>query len=337
MKMLFATWDRLAISGESGDGFVRLRLPEVRAAPTYAAKSVAEGLEAILMEVKTQALSAHNNYPEAHGFCVDAEMLEPGRYGRTRLMVTLTDGRYRDIFHALAEDVVTKLAEVNTEKEAVSIFINRLSRWQSFMRKHGAAGLSLEARRGLIGELFLLRNHLLGRCSQDDAIASWKGCKGANHDFQFYLGSIEVKSTNSNTPHAFHVSNINQLDSPGQGQLFVFLVLVDESESGEASLPDVIDSLRDEFEGSSLDIFEEALIDAGYTEGQREIYLSPRYTLRREYFYRVDDSFPRLRENVLPSGVEEVKYQVAISACAEFEVLSSETLDTVLGPRGEVE
>jgi hypothetical protein len=117
----------------------------------------------------------------------------------------------------------------------------------------------------------------------------------------------------------------------------VFLVLVDESESGEASLPDVIDSLRDEFEGSSLDIFEEALIDAGYTEGQREIYLSPRYTIRREYFYRVDDSFPRLRENVLPSGVEEVKYQVAISACAEFEVLSSETLDTVLGPRGEVE
>jgi hypothetical protein len=35
--------------------------------------------------------------------------------------------------------------------------------------------------------------------------------------------------------------------------------------------------------------------------------------------------------------VEEVKYQVAISACAEFEVLSSEALDTVLGPRGEVE
>jgi hypothetical protein len=337
MKILFATWDRLAINGESGDGFVRLRLPEVRAAATYAAKSVAEGLEAILMEVETQALSAHNDYPEAHGFCVHAIMLEPGRYGRTRLIVTLTDGRYRDIFYALAEDVVTKLAEVNTENEAVSIFITRLSRWQSFMRKHGAAGLSLEARRGLIGELFLMRNHLLDRCTQDVAIASWKGCKGANHDFQFYHGSIEVKSTSSNTPHAFHVSNINQLDSPGQGQLFVFLVLLEESESGEASLPDVVDSLRDLFDGSALDTFEEGLTEAGYTEAQREIYLSPRYTIRREYFYRVEDSFPRLRENVLPSGVEEVKYQVSISACVEFEVLSSETLDTVLGPRGEAE
>jgi len=333
--MLFDTWDRLAINGESGDGFVRLRLLEVRAAATYAAKSVAQGLEAILMEVKTQALSAHNDYPEAHGFSVHADMLAPGRHGRTRLMVTLTDGRYRDIFHTLAEDVVTKLAEVNSEDEAVRVFITRLSRWQSFMRKHGAEGLSLESRRGLIGELFFLRNHLLGRCSHDVAIASWKGCKGANHDFQFSLGSIEVKSTSSNTPHAFHVSNINQLDSPGQGRLFIFLILVEESESGDTSLPDMVDSLRAEFEGSALDAFEEALIDSGYTERHRDNYSSPRYTIRREHFYHVDKTFPRLRESLLPPGVEEVRYKVAISACTEFEVMPSETLDTVVGPRGE--
>jgi len=337
MNTLFEIWDRLAINGESGDGFVRLRLPDVRAAATYAAKSVADGLEAVLMEVNTQALSAHNDYPEAHGFSVHADMLAPGRYGRTRLMVTLTDGRYRDIFHALAEDVVTKLGEVATEEEAVCLFITRLSRWQSFMRKHGATGLSLEARRGLLGELFLLRNHLLGRCRQDIAIASWKGCRSANHDFQFPFGSIEVKTTSSNTPHAFHVSNIKQLDSPGQGQLYVFFVLVEESEAGNVSLPGVIDSLQDELDGAALNSFEECLVEAGYLESKREIYLSPRYSIRRERFFRVDDSFPRLRDDVLPSGVEEVKYQVAISACADYEVLPSETLDTVLGPRGDAE
>lgn len=337
MSTLFQTWDRLAVHGESGGDFVRLRLPEVGAASTYAAKSVAEELEAVLIDVNTQSLPARADYPEAHGFSVRADMLTPGRHGRTRIFVVLTDGRYRDMFHTLAEDVVTKLTEADTEEEAVRLFITRLTRWQSFMRKHGATGLSMEVRRGLLGELFLLRNHLLRRCDQDTAIASWKGCRDANHDFQFLLGSIEVKTTSSNTPHAFHVSNIKQLDSPGQGQLFVFFVMVEESEAGDASLPDVIDSLRDRLDGTAIDAFEDSLVEAGYLESQREIYSSPRYSLRCERFFRVDESFPRLHEVSLPTGVEDVRYQVAIAACTAFEVFPSEALDTVLGPRGEAE
>ena len=335
MSQLFTTWDRLDLHGTTGDGFIRLRLPEVVAASTYAAKGVAEGLEAIVIEVGTQALPANSLYPEAHGFSVQAKMLVPGRFGRTRLVVTLNNRRYRDIFHILAEDLVTKLAEVNTEVEAVQLFISRLSKWQSFMRKHGTTGLSLEERRGLIGELLLIRKYLLNHGDADTAICSWKGCMGANHDFQFRFGCIEVKTTSSNTPHSFHISNIRQLDSPGQGQLFIFFVVVEESEAGVDSLPNVIDSLRERMEGQALDAFEDCLLDAGYIESQREIYDSPRYSLRREHFFRVVDSFPRLCENLLPPGVEEVSYQVAIAACVAYEVEPSNVMDKVFSTRGE--
>jgi len=335
MSTLFEIWDRLAINGESGDGFVRLRLPEVQAAATYAAKSVSEGLEAVVLEVKTHAITARSDYPEAHGFSVHADMLAPGRHGRTRLMVKLTDGRYRDIFHTLAEDVVTKLSEVRTEEEAVNLFITRLARWQSFMRKHSISGLAHEARRGLLGELLLLRDHLLSRCDHDTAIESWKGSSGANHDFQFPSGSIEVKTTSSNTPHAFHVSSIRQLDSPGQGQLFLYFLVIEESEAGYLSLPQLIDSIRDGLDSTALDSFEESLVEAGYLETQREMYSSPCYSIRRERFFRVNESFPRLREGSLPSGVEDVRYQVAIAACADFETVSAEVMEFVLGPRGD--
>jgi hypothetical protein len=335
MSELFAVWDRLAIDGEGGDGFVRLRLSDVKAAAAYAAKSVAEGLEAVLLEVNTQSLSPHTDYPEAHGFFVQADMLAPGRHGRTRLMVMLTDGRYRDIFRTLAEDVVTKLAEVDTEEAAVKLFVTRLTRWQSFMRKHSVTGLSLDARRGLLGELLLLRDHLLRHCEHHTAIVSWKGCSGANHDFQFSSGSIEVKTTSSNTPHSFHVSNIRQLDSPGQGQLFLYFLLIEESEAGDASLPEVIDSIRDGLDEISLISFDESLVEADYLESQREIYSSPRYSIRREHFFRVNESFPRLREDSLPSGVEDVRYQVAVAACTDFETFPAEVLDVVLAPRGE--
>ncbi|MGB5133822.1 MAG: PD-(D/E)XK motif protein [Prochlorococcaceae cyanobacterium] len=337
MSKLFEAWDSLSVQGELGDSYVGLRLPEVRAAPTYAARSVTDELEAIIMDIRTQSLPSNPVYPEAHGFSVSASMKEPGRNGRTRLLVKLTDGRYRDLFHALAEDVITKLVKVDTEKDAASLFITRLTKWQSFMRKHGVMGLSREERHGLIGELFLLRDYLLGRCDQFIAIASWKGCRGANHDFQFRLGCIEVKTTSSSSPHAFHVSNIRQLDSPGQGQLYIFLVLIEESEAGDASLPEMIDSLRDHLEGAALEAFEDSLVEAGYLEHQREIYSSPRYSLIKDRFFRVDDNFPRLREDLLPQGVEGVHYQVAIAACTTFEASAPEVLDTVLGLGEEVE
>lgn len=330
MSGLFQTWDRLTTHGERGDGFVRLRLPGVRAAATYAAKSVPDELEAVLIEVNTQAIPAGADYPEARGFSVRADMLAPGHFGRTRLVLALTDGRYRDVFRSLADDVVTKLIVAEDEKDAIRLLIKRLSRWLSFLRRHGATGLSLEARRGLVGELFLMTNHLLERCGQDAAVGSWKGCRGANHDFQFPFGSIEVKTTCSNTPHAFHVSNIMQLDAPGQGQLFLYFVLVEETEAGDASLPGVVDALRDALDGTALEAFEDSLVEAGYLDSQREIYSSPRYSLRRERFFRVVGSFPRLRESSMPTGVEEVRYEVAVAACADFEVLSTDVLDALL-------
>lgn len=337
MTSLLETWERLIVDGDTGAEFVRLRLPELKSCVVYAARSLEADLEAVILEVDTESIPANAEYPDARGLTVRVVALAPGRSGRTRIILSLTNDQYRDVFHTLAEDVVSKLLEARDETEAVRLFVARLSRWQTFLRRHGNHGLSQEERRGLIGELFLLRNHLLTRWDQESAISSWKGCRGANHDFQFLLGSIEVKTTSSNTPHSFHVANIRQLDSPGQGQLFVFFVLVEENEAGNVSLPEVIDSLRIKLEGVALEAFEDNLVEAGYLENQKQNYSSPRYSIRRERFFRVDEDFPRLLEESLPSGVEEVRYQVAIAACTPFEVFPPDVVCSILGWPGESE
>ena len=334
MSSLLKTWGRLSLDGEPGASFVRLRIPEVAACATYAAKGIADDLEAILLEVKTESVPTMTDYPDARGLSTTAEQLAPGRSGRTRITLALSDARYRDVFQSLAQDVVSKLEGAKDEADAVRCFIARLERWQTFLRRHGSQELSLEHRRGLLGELILIRDHLLKRCDGNMAVSAWKGCHGANHDFQLRHGSIEVKTTSSNTPHAFHVSNIGQLDSANPHRLFIFLVLVEESEAGDLSLPEVIDSLRNELEGGAVSTLEDCLVEAGYLENQREAYASPRYSIRRVRFFSVDESFPRLREHALPTGVEEVQYQVAIAACAAFETSASVVLDTVVGATG---
>ena len=49
MSFLTDTWDRLSTHGEVGEGYVRLRLAEVGECAAYAARRVADGLEALVI------------------------------------------------------------------------------------------------------------------------------------------------------------------------------------------------------------------------------------------------------------------------------------------------
>ena len=329
MTDLLAVWGRLTSHGEAGDGYVRLRLADVGACATYAAKSAAGGLEALVLEVDSASIQAETTYPETRGLHVGATLLTPGRLGRTRLIVALTDGRFRNIFVALATDVVSKLVEARDEASAVAALVARLARWQAFLRHHGPRGLTTEERRGLFGELTLLRNHLVPRLGTAVAVRSWKGASHAHHDFQFPAGSIEVKTSSAAAPHSFHVASVSQLAPPRSGHLHVFFALVEETEAGELSLPELVDAVRAELDGRDLTQFEDQLVEAGYVDTQRDLYSSPRYSLRRVRFFHIAPGFPRISEADLPSGVEAVKYQVALAACAAFEVPGDQVLDAI--------
>lgn len=334
MSSLADTWERLSTSGETSDALVRLRLSDVPACATYAARQVSDGLEALVLDIVTAAIPAQAAFPDARGLRIEIRVLEPGRAGRTRIILTPSEQRYRDVFRALAEDVVTQVQQATNEALAVEALVARLSRWQAFLRRHGAGSLSLESRRGLFGELHLLRHHLIRRCDAVAAVESWKGTSGASHDFQFGGGSVEVKSTSSRTPHAFHVANIKQLDAPGQGPLLVYFVVLEESEAGDVALTELIDSLRTEIGEPAIYALEDRLVEAGYLEDRRDDYSSPRYSVRRQRFFEVGQGFPRLQEAQLPNGVEGVTYEVAVAACLPFERSPVDALDGILGPAG---
>ena len=330
MTELSDAWEKLHAHSEDEQGFVRLRLSSVGACATYAARRISNGLEALILEVSTASLPKLIAYPHSVGFEIIGEPLEPGRSGRTRLLLSLTNARFQDIFQPLCTDVVRHLSTAINETEAVRTFISRLVRWQAFLRRYDPAGLSLEERRGLYGELTFLSNLLSHGLPSHEAVHAWKGSKGANHDFQLPSGSVEIKATSANTPHSIHISNVGQLDEQGVNALFLLLITLDENEGGESSLPELIHLIRSKLEGIAADDFEESLIDARYLDLHAEIYSSPRYTIRSKRFFRVLDGFPRLLANALPSGVEDVRYSVAVAACVAFECSEQQMLELTL-------
>jgi hypothetical protein len=312
-------WDRLTPNPGDADGYIRIRLPTVTACPAYAARNATDGVEALLLEVGTESLTGIAAYPYSAGFDVRCEVVAPGRAGRTRLLLRLANPRFRDVFQALCDDVVQSLVAASDENVAVRAFVARLTRWQAFLRKHSPEGLSLEARRGLFGELAFLNDILLPRMDGRTAVKSWKGWQQANHDFQLAAASVEVKTTSANLPHAFHVSNVGQLENGGAVPLFIHLVQVSEAETGTTSLPELVASMRERLTDEASALFDDALVEVGYLDTLAEAHSFPRYTIRSRRYFAVEAGFPRLLAAAVPPGVEEVSYSIAIAACTPFE------------------
>jgi hypothetical protein len=326
-------WDRLHVSGEAGQ-YVRLRLLNVTACAAYAARRVGDGNEALILEVGTPAIPLRPDYPQSTGLDVRPEVIVPGRSGRTRLLLTLQNQKYRDVFHSLADDVVRSLVMATGEAEAVGIFLSRLARWQSFLRKHSPTGLTLEARRGLLGELSFLLD-LLPHTGSDVAVRAWKGCAGSVHDFHLPRGNVEIKTTAAHPPRHFHVSNVGQLDDSGIPALFLCHTAVEESEAGDVSLPELVDLIHGQIPPSAQSRFEENILESGFFDAHREHYASPRYHIRRKRFFRISAGFPRISADELQLGIGDISYTVDLAACAPFETDILDVFRTVIST-GEI-
>jgi len=328
MTGLAEAWDQLEMTGREAADYVRLRLLTVSACSTYAARRLSDGAVALILEIDKKALSRLPDLPASRGFELSISPLSPGRSGRTRLILTLSDPEFLDVFSSLADDVVRTLSGATDEKHAVTRLIDRLRTWQEFLRRFGSQGMSREARLGFYGELVFLRDCLLKVLPGRDAVMAWRGPRRMQHDFQTLHGSVEVKTTAATSPHSFRVANIRQLDDRGISVLYVCVVTVDESESGDETLPEAIDRLRSAL-GASAEQVDGVLIEAGYIEAQRALYESPRYSIRSLRFFRVADGFPRLLESEIPNGVEAVSFSVALAACADFASSEREVLSTL--------
>ena len=330
MTELAAAWDQLETAGHRAGDFVRLRLRAVLACPTYAARRVSDGSAALILETDKRALSGQPDLPTSKGLELSVDALSPGRSGKARLILALSKPEFLDVFSVLADDIVHALHRVTSETEAVETLVERLRIWQEFLRRFGTRGMSPEVRRGLYGELVFLRDFVLKVLPGPEAVAAWTGPRRTPHDFQTAGGSIEVKATSAASPHAFRVANIRQLDDRAVSSLYICFVRVDESEGGDEALPEAIDRLRSAL-GTSARQLDEPLIKSGYIEAQRPLYASPRYSIRSLQFFRVEDGFPRLLEEEIPNGVENVSYSVALAGCTAFACSDREVLESLSG------
>ncbi|MFC7308453.1 PD-(D/E)XK motif protein [Streptomyces monticola] len=249
------------------------------------------------------------------------------------LQVVLTSNELREVFNPLVDDVADTVRAAPAADAALTAAVDRFGRWQDLLRAVGTDGLRPEERRGLAGELLVLREHVLPPLAQTDAVDSWTGPSGADQDFQLPAVAIEAKSSTAKRPRSIRIASERQLDATGVPTLLLALAMLDERRGGSGeSLNRLVDCIREQLTSpAARSGFDGRLIQAGYLPGHRDLYDEPRYTLRDLHFWHVRDAFPRIVEADLREGVGHCTYQVNTTGLDQYRATTDEVTELIRG------
>ncbi|MDY5931239.1 MAG: PD-(D/E)XK motif protein [Candidatus Ornithospirochaeta sp.] len=235
-----------------------------------------------------------------------------------------------EVFFIVVSDLIAIASE---EKDSYFMaIIERLSKWSDFFRNAKTGILDRDKQIGLFGELCFIQEEI--RNGYSHIVKDWRGPLRDVKDFIIGDTAVEIKTSIINATNRIHISDENQLDDSGFSQLFLNVRILMQNQMDGMTLPELIDSIKDEVEDnqSLIDEIDEKLMHSGYREEFRDQYIN-RYEQTDYYWFVVHDTddiqFPRIIPSDLASGVRFVNYQIELSSLHPFSADWMKIRDTV--------
>ncbi|GJQ60981.1 MAG: hypothetical protein SCALA702_00340 [Melioribacteraceae bacterium] len=247
------------------------------------------------------------------------------RSNTSRLILILKEKINWELFLALCNDLINSTMNIDLPQAASSTILQRLRRWNEFLKKKRLDILPEEKVKGLIGELLFLKRYLTIKYDICDAIDFWIGPEGCPQDFNINNTAIEVKCQSGGSDPIIKISSAEQLCSQLQ-HLFLYVVTLGKSSSNSKeslNLPMLISEIINDLEtdSSHLNKFQDKLLAVGYYYSDK--YLDYNYILTNEVIFKVTDNFPRICPNDLKHGITKLTYNISLSECIPFETNKS--------------
>lgn len=319
-ETLWAELERDAAS-HGDQGTLKRRIAVSAACPLFLGIRQPGLMRAFIMHVPQSIAPLPEALPQSRGFNYDvfAAGDEVGT-GEFSVILSASDASYNDVFAAICEDLTAKLSPLNSDREIVREFLNRVRLWQIFFERQGGEGLSPEAQRGLYGELWFLKEFVLAERADETALYSWRTEAHSQQDFQFGALSVEVKTSAARQHQALTINGEQQLDETLVDRLCLFYLSVAVVENNLATLPALVEEIRTRLSNSTAaqDRFASMLLGRGYADSQSQLYERTGYSIRRSGILEIRDEFPRIRECDLWPGTGEVSYSIALDVASDY-------------------
>lgn len=274
--------------------------------------------------------------PEAPRLSGIAVVVERAPEGGVRLVLSLQDDQQFDIFRALCRHLLdaTRHLPPGANADGLRLVLRRLRDWHDMLKGRRDDLLPLQRIIGLFGELVFLRDELLTRIPLLPAILSWRGPHGEEQDFAVGRWLIEIKTQLSSADQRLQISSEAQLDAPA-GELLLCqqrIAAGEPSVGGAATLNTVVAEMRARIDGegeSARDAFEDALLASDYAV--RPEYDERAWVVIGRRTFEVREGFPRLVPSLLPTGIQQVRYDILVADCLPFLVETEAAMARVAG------
>jgi hypothetical protein len=160
MSVVREAWTMLDAEARTETGWHLRRIFPSAAFDIFAGIHQPEATPGLILEAPVTTLPAFRLLPRSPGFMVEATPPGQSPTARGRIVLSLADPAYSEVFPVLCQDVAEVSARESGAASAMSAFLSRLHIWQSFMAHFSPEGLSRDQVTGLMGELFMLADYL---------------------------------------------------------------------------------------------------------------------------------------------------------------------------------
>ena len=235
------------------------------------------------------------------------------------LSFSLVDDNYKDMFVLFCEDIVSSSACIKNKEKATRFVGKRYKEWREMLANARGNLLSAAEIKGLLGEMYFLKDFLCTHYGAEKAALSWTGPKRLPQDYIIEDTWFEVKTVSSSRTEV-GISSVEQLDCTKPGELVV--VRADKTSVTNTDAVN-LNTLYKELlsmlpNDDSREQFSTMLLHFGYFP--RPEYEDEEYTfeIKATDRYAVSADFPCLRRANLPESVTEVKYSLALTTIDSF-------------------
>lgn len=235
------------------------------------------------------------------------------------LSFSLVDDNYKDMFVLFCEDIVSSSACIKNKEKATRFVGKRYNEWREMLANARGNLLSAAEIKGLLGEMYFLKDFLCTQYGAEKAALSWTGPKRLPQDYIIEDTWFEVKTVSSSRTEV-GISSVEQLDCTKPGELVV--VRADKTSVTNTDAVN-LNTLYKELlsmlpNDDSREQFSTMLLHFGYFP--RPEYEDEEYTfeIKATDRYAVSADFPCLRRANLPESVTEAKYSLALTTIDSF-------------------
>lgn len=238
--------------------------------------------------------------------------------GRWATQILSLDEKNEDIFSRLCLDLVEVSVDVTSEQEGLNRVIKRFVAWQRLFANL-KNDLPMSVLKGLVGELTFLKK-LADHIGWERAIESWLGPEGSDRDFVLDYTWYEIKATSTGKDKVT-ISSLNQLEAENEGNLIIFHV--DETSATDAtavSVVKLVDEIKEHIKNMPVQTqeFDNKLLKIGYLK--KKSYEDIFFSIGDTWFYKVDNTFPKLVTASVPSEIVAVKYDLSITGIEKWKI-----------------